>query len=90
MLFIPSYGYFCWNKKTDNFSLIGNNSKHLVFGISTFVLTGIVQFMNYFIGNIYLINIFMSIALAILLFTIVYTGDSLIENAIKKSTIMTT
>ena len=90
MLFIPFYGYYCWKKKTDSISFRGKNSVHLALGISVFIFAGIVQFLNYFIGIIYILNIVMSVAIAILYFTIAYTGDSIIDNVIQKTTIMYT
>ena len=90
MLFMPFYGYFSWKKKLSNISLKGSKTKHIALGISLFVITGIVQFMNYFTGAMYLINIATGIIIGTLLFMVVISGESLFEKSIKKVTILKT
>lgn len=64
--------------------------KHLLVGIGLAVVTVVIQFLNYMIGLIYIINIVMSLVISVLLLMIVIAGNSVIENAVKKSTILKT
>lgn len=48
------------------------------------------QFFNYMLGQMYLINIAMSLAIGTLLFMMALSGNSIIDKAVKKSTILKT
>ena len=90
MVFLPCYGYFSWEKKLSNISLKGSKTKHIFLGVLMFVITGVIQFMNYFTGTVYLINIVTGIIIGTLLFMIVISGESLFEKSIKQVTILKT
>lgn len=90
MTFVPSYSYYCWRKKANTKIGLATPLKHLLIGIGIGVVTVIVQFLNYFIGTIYIINIVMSLVISVLLLMVVIAGNSVIENSVKKSTILKT
>lgn len=90
MTFVPCYAYYCWRKKAHTKIGMTTPLKHLLVGIGLAVVTVVIQFLNYMIGLIYIINIVMSLVISVLLLMIVIGGNSVIENAVKKSTILKT
>jgi hypothetical protein len=90
MTFVPCYAYYAWTKK--NNLKIGTKTplKHLLIAIALTVLTIVTQFINYMIGTMYLINIAMSLVISTLLLMIAIAANSVIEEALKKSTILRT
>ena len=90
MVFVPFYGYYSWKKKSDHLGLVGSYGRHLFFVIGVIIFTGVVQFMNYMIGITYIINIGMSLVVCALLFMLIFSGDSILDRAIIKSTILKT
>lgn len=90
MLFIPFYTYYCWSKNID--SEMGSKipNKHIMCGVALAVITLVVQFFNFMIGSLYLINLAMSLVIGVLVFMIAVSGNQLIEKAIKKATIFKT
>lgn len=90
MTFVPYYAYYAWTKK--NNLKIGTKTplKHILIGIGLGVLILVTQFLNYMIGIMYIINIAMSLVISTLFLMIVIAGNSVIEEALKKSTILRT
>ena len=74
MLFLPFYGYYSWKKKLNNISLKGSKTKHIFLGVSVFVITAFIQFVNYFTGTVYLINIATGVIIGTLLFMVAISG----------------
>ena len=77
MMFVPGYGYFCWNRRSNN-SLRGSNLSRAIIGVLLFVIVGTIQFINYFSGMMYLINIGMSLIMGTLLLMVAINADNLI------------
>jgi len=53
-----------------------------------FVVVAVLQFMNYFTGSLFLINIALSIVCFLLVGMVVVSLNSLIDQAIRKSTLI--
>lgn len=88
VLFVPFYTYYCWKKKKNQMS--STPLKYIIAGLCLGVFTFVVQFLNYSIGMIYIISIVMSVVMSVLLMLIVIAGNSIVDSAIKKSTILKT
>jgi hypothetical protein len=90
MVFVPCYSYYAWSKK-NSLTIGGETFKRHYSVIIGFVLLVIAtQFLNYMIGIIYIINIVMGLVISTLVLMIVIAANPIIEEAIKKSTIMKT
>ena len=63
-------------------------TKELVVSIILFVLVGVVQFLNYLTGTIFIINIALSLICVLLLMMIVISINSVLDQLIKKSTVI--
>ena len=68
MLFLPFYIYYCSKKKVGRAFMGTTPQKHFILGSVVFLLTLFVNFLNYFLGMMYIINIVMSVIFVILLF----------------------
>lgn len=84
---VPAYSFYCWKRRTAKIQGKIPTKDKILFG--GFLLFGlIIQFFNYFLGEIFLINI----AMSLIFFALIYTGltaiNSGIDTAIKKSTIL--
>ena len=90
MIFVPMYTYQCWRKKPN--SSVGESipKKHKI--CAGILVTGslAIQFVNYLLGTMYLINIAMSLVIGTLLLMVAFTANPLIDKAIKKSTVLKT
>jgi cobalamin biosynthesis protein CobD/CbiB len=88
MTLFPCYTYYAWAKK--NSFKIGSKTpkKHIIVGIILLILIIITQFLNYIVGIMYLINIVMSLVISTLILMISIAGNSVIEETLKKSTIL--
>ncbi len=88
MLFIPYY-FFYNTKKKPGEVFAGNMSiKELIAGVFILIVIGIVQFLNYFTGTIFILNIALSIICFLLLTMIAISINSVLDQAVKKSTII--
>jgi hypothetical protein len=90
MTFIPCYSYYVWTRKGNLFVKENTPIKHIFAGIGLVVLVIVIQFINYMVGLIYLINIAMSLVVTALLFMLAIAGNTIIESIVKKSTILKT
>lgn len=90
MTFVPVYAYYSYRKKTNTKMQGKTPVKHLVAGVSLLLFSFVVQFLNYLIGTMYIMNIVMSLVISTLLVMIAVAGNSVIDNAVKKSTILKT
>lgn len=63
-------------------------TNEMVFFISLFILIGITQFINYLGGNLFIINIALGIICFLLLVMVSIALNTVIDKAIKKSTII--
>lgn len=54
------------------------------------MITIVIQFINYFIGTMYIINIVMSLVVSTLLLMVCIASNTVIDSAIKRSTILKT
>lgn len=90
MLFLPMYIYYCAKKKIGKAFIGTIPQKHLILGTIILLLTLFVNFLNYFLGLMYIINILMSLIFVVLLFMCLVAANSLLENLLKKSTILKT
>lgn len=89
-LFMPMYIYYCSNKKIGRAFMGTIPKKHLILGSVVLLIILFINFLNYFLGLMYIINIFLSIIFVILLFMCLVAANSLIEDLLKKSTILKT
>lgn len=78
MLFLPFYIYYCSSKKVGRAFMGKIPQNHLILGTMILLLTLFVNFLNYFLGMMYLINIVMSIIFVILLFMCLVAANSLL------------
>jgi hypothetical protein len=77
MLFVPAYSYYSWRAKSK--SEIGKTPlKHMFAGIAVCLFAFITQFLNYFTGTTYIINIVMSLVITTLLMLVVVAGNPMI------------
>lgn len=90
MLFLPMYIYYCAKKKIGKAFMGTIPQKHLILGTIILLLTLFVNFLNYFLGLMYIINILMSLIFVVLLFMSLVAANSLLESLLKKSTILKT
>jgi hypothetical protein len=88
VLFVCYYGYYCWKKKSGNIFLGNMSTKELIVAISIFMMIALVQFVNYFTGTIFLINIALSAICFLLAVMVAISVNGLIDKAIKKSTVI--
>ena len=64
------------------------SKNELVAVIFCCVLVGVIQFVNYFTGTIFLLNIALSVICFLLLMMIVISMNGVLEQTVKKSTII--
>lgn len=88
-IFVPYYTYYAWRKKKSA-KAGATPLKHIIVGIIIAVVAFVTQFINYLVGTVYVINIVMSLVISALFMLVAVAGDSVIEAAIKKSTILKT
>lgn len=90
MLFIPFYIYYCSRKKVGRAFMGTIPQNHLILGCLLLFIILIIQFFNYIIGMIYIVNIVLSCIFFILFFMCFVGANSFFETLIKKSTILKT
>lgn len=90
MIFVPFYTYQCWRKKPN--VNVGESipKKHKILGAALVLFSLGIQFVNYILGTMYLINIAMSVVIGTLLLMVAISANPLIDKAIKKSTVLKT
>jgi hypothetical protein len=88
IIFVPYYTYYCFKKKSGNVFISPINTKDLTIFIIAVVLILFIQFMNYFIGTIFIINIAISIVFSALIIMIMISINNLVDKTIKKSTVI--
>ena len=88
MMFVPYYSFYCWKKKSVEIFLGTMSTKEIVISIAFFVVIGVVQFINYLTGMIYLINLAVSLICFVLLMMIMISVNTILDQIIKKSTII--
>jgi hypothetical protein len=64
--------------------------KDIAMGIGLVVVVIVVQFVNYMVGIVYLINICTSLVITAMLLLLAIASNTVIESLIKKSTILKT
>jgi hypothetical protein len=90
LLFLPFYIYYCSKKKLGRAFLGTIPQSNLIMGSVVVLFALFVSFLNYFLGLMYIVNIIMSLIFVVLLFMLLVTANSLLENLLKKSTILKT
>ena len=90
MLFLPFYIYYCSKKKIGRAFLGTIPQKDLILGSVTLLVILLIQFFNYLLGMLYIVNIVMSCIFFILIFMCLVGANSFFEKLIKKSTILKT
>lgn len=83
-VFIPYYGLYCWRRKAGR----GMGGKAKGVAVAIFLAVALIQFVNYFTGGSFMINIGLSIVVFLLALMVLVSLDGLIDAAIKKSTII--
>ena len=87
-IFLPYYAYYCWKKRSGEIFTGAMSTRTLIIAIALFVVVGVIQFLNYFTGSIFLINIGLSIIVVLLLIMIVISINSVLDQVLKKSTVI--
>ena len=87
-IFLPYYIYYCWKKKSGDIFVGKMSTKGLIVSVIMFVIIGMVQFLNYFTGTVFLLNLALSLVAIILLVMIVISINGVLDQIIKKSTII--
>lgn len=64
------------------------SNKELITTITIFIAIALVQFINYFTGSIFLINIALSAVCFLLAVMVAISINGLVDKAIKKSTVI--
>jgi len=76
LTFVPCYAYYCYQKQANK--QYERKVWHVVLmGVFVFVVLG-VQFLNYLIGTMYIINIGMSLVISVLILMVVIAANSII------------
>ena len=88
MIFLPYYTFYCWKKKSGELFVGTMKTKEIVLSVIIFVIVGVIQFINYLTGMVYLINLALSIICFLLLMMIMISINSPLDQIIKKSTII--
>jgi hypothetical protein len=83
-VFIPYYGLYCWRRKAGR--AMGGKAKGAAVGV--FLAVALVQFVNYFTGSSFLVNIGLSVVVFLLLLMVLVSLDGVIDMAVKKSTVI--
>ena len=78
MMFLPFYIYYCSKKKVGRAFMGTIPQKHLILGSVVLLLALFVNFLNYFLGLMYIINILMSLIFVVLLFMLLVAANSLL------------
>lgn len=86
-LLLPTYSFYCWRRRIVKIQTKLSAKEKISLGAFVF-LALVIQFLNYFLGEIFLINI----AMSFIFFSLIYMGltaiNSGIDTAVKKSTIL--
>lgn len=78
MLFLPFYIYYSSRKKTGKAFIGTIPQNHLILGIVVLLLTLFINFFNYFLGMMYIINIVMSLIFVVLLIMCLIAANSIL------------
>lgn len=93
LTFVPLYTVYCYRKKYSEANQ-NKQSKSMAVKIGIVAACALVtfgiEFLNYILGTMYLINIAMSLVISTLIFMIVVASNSLVTELIKKVTILKT
>jgi len=84
--FVPCYTYYCYKKKVNE--QYERKIWHIIFIIVFIFFVLGVQFLNYLIGTMYIINIVMSLVISVLVLMVVIAANSIITELIKKVSIL--
>lgn len=87
-IFLPYYAYYCWKKRSGDIFTGKMSTKSLVMAIGLFVIIGVIQFLNYFTGSVFIINLALSLICVLLLIMIVISINSVFDQVLKKSTVI--
>lgn len=87
-MFVPYYGYYCWKKKSKGIFIGGMSRGELITAIGLFVVIGVIQFINYLTGSVFLLNLAMSVICFLLLMMIVISTNGVLDQVLKKSTVI--
>ena len=87
-MFVPYYGFYCWKKKSKGMFVGGMSRGELIIAIGVFVVMGVIQFINYLTGTVFLLNLAMSVICFLLLMMIVISTNSVFDQVLKKSTVI--
>ena len=87
-MFVPYYSFYCHKKKSGQLFTGILTPKQIAIWLTIFIITGVLQFINYLTGMIYLINIALSIITFLLLMMIMISINSPLDQIIKKSTVI--
>lgn len=88
LMFVPYYSFYCHKKKSGQIFTGILTPKQIAIWLTIFIITGVLQFINYLTGMIYLINIALSIITFLLLMMIMISINSPLDQIIKKSTVI--
>jgi len=66
----------------------GMSRGELVTAIGVFVVMGVIQFVNYLTGEVFLLNLAMSVICFLLLMMIVISTNGVLDQVLKKSTVI--
>lgn len=88
LLFVPYYFFYNTKKKPGEIFAGNMSKKELIAGIFIVIVIGLIQFLNYFTGTIFILNIALSVICFLLLTMIAISINSVLDQAVKKSTII--
>jgi hypothetical protein len=88
VLFVCYYSFYCWKKKSGSIFLGTLSNRELFATITVFMVIALVQFINYFTGSVFLINIALSAICFLLAVMIAISVNGLVDKAIRKSTVI--
>ena len=75
-------------KKSGELFVGSMSTKELIVAIGLFVVLGIIQFVNYFTGMVFIINLVLSLICFLLLMMIGISMNGVFDQVIKKSTVI--
>lgn len=86
LTFVPCYTYYCYKKKGD--SEYERKIWHIILMVVfVFIVLGI-EFLNYLMGTMYIINIGMSLVISVLVLMVVIAANSIITELVKKVSVL--
>jgi hypothetical protein len=88
LLFVGYYTFYCIKKRAGGVFAGGSSTKELILGIVAFVVIGVIQFITYFTGGVFLVSIALAVVCFLLVMMVVISINGLIDKAIRKSTLI--